>query len=369
MVRLSPLGTPAELADLARAQGGCVSVAKARVAGVGEQAVHARIAAGRWNRHMGCLVVEQGLDRGLDRALSTSLNGGVRLAGDRPVDRPVDPHLLDAWAMTLRCKPGEAIVSGSTALHVAGKRPPRDLAPVRIARPDSPRRRRLPRVTILPQRAGDQSPRRLSDGLLCHRPLQAMIDIVQVVDPALAESWLNWALHERLLTAGDIRRALARVAPGAADRPLRRGTKGKHAATRLRLALAYVEGGTRSEAERALRTILRDHGIRGFQCDWPVSVRDGEPPFARLDCGHPAAKLAIEVDGRAFHSAHGAFERDRDRQGRLAECGWLTICFTWRMLTQDPTGVAKRVRAVLADRLPQPGAAKRAQTFASEAKT
>jgi very-short-patch-repair endonuclease len=88
-------------------------------------------------------------------------------------------------------------------------------------------------------------------------------------------------------------------------------------------------------------------------------MRHDAAPFARLDMAHPAAKLAIEVDGRAFHSAHEAFERDRERQGQLAELGWLTIRFTWSMLVSDPARVVARVRSVIEGRVAAVGAAPR----------
>lgn len=130
-------------------------------------------------------------------------------------------------------------------------------------------------------------------------------------------------------------------------RPRRSGIR---PGTRLRRALDHALGGTRSEAERVVRRILRQHRLRGFSFDHPVSVTPDAPPIARLDVAFPAALVAIEIDGYEFHSTRAAFERDRDRQNQLAALGWVTLRFTWTMLVKQPDDVAARIRAVLSAR-------------------
>jgi very-short-patch-repair endonuclease len=469
MVRRSPWELPQVLLALAHRQGGCVTAAQAAAAGLNANAIARRMLHGRSRRHLGCIVL---------------------VAGDT-----LDRHALDAWAMTLRLQPLEVVVSGSTALHLRGRHPPAKLGDCMIARVARATKRRLLGVILMAQRHGDRTASRSIRGLLVHHPTQALLDIIATVAPDAAQAWLNWALHERLLTEQDLRREVARVlprrgggartesveaalheapsirptavsvrarqgaatldespaatpsgsanvvrdstapdappgplpmgsaevacgaavcseppgslpsesanvmrdsttsvtAPGARAMgsarvvgdtttsvasagqrargsssvvghskttvtppariiPVRAGTKGAQARTRLHMALNHVAGGTRSEAERRLTRILRAHRIRGIRANWPVALRHDAAPIARIDLAHPATKLAIEVDGRAFHSSHEAFEHDRERQGLLAELGWLTIRFTWSMLASDPARVAERVRSVIASR-------------------
>jgi very-short-patch-repair endonuclease len=469
MVRRSPWEVPQALLALAYRQGGCVTAAQAAAAGLNANAIARRVRHGRSRRHLG---------------------GIVLVAADT-----LDRHALDAWAMSLRLQPVGVVVSGSTALHLKGRHPPPKLGDCRIARVARTTKRRLPGVILMAQRHVDRAASRSIRGLLVHHPTQAVLDIVASVAPDAAQAWLNWALHERLLTEHDLRCEVARVLPrraggtwtetghvtvpdapsnrpravtararqgaatvdasplarpsvsatvacgaaasielpgarqrgsakivrestasdappgppstgaaevareaaasnepsgppsagaaevareaaasneppgprsiGAAEEarrstasiapparlmPVRAGTKGAQARTRLQLALNHVAGGTRSEAERRLKCILRAHRIRGIRANWPVAVREDTAPIARVDLAHPAARLAIEVDGRAFHSSHADFERDRERQVQLAELGWLTIRFTWLMLTADPARVAERVRSVIASR-------------------
>ncbi len=51
--------------------------------------------------------------------------------------------------------------------------------------------------------------------------------------------------------------------------------------------------------------------------------------------------VVVEVDGFAFHSARGAYERDRIRDARLVASGIRVLRVTWRRLTAKPhAGVA-----------------------------
>ena len=330
MARRSPWEVPDGLRDLALRQGGCITVGQARGFGVTPKSLLRRVDAGRSQRHRGCIV--------LDPAQS------------------IDEQLRDAWAITLRMAPVAVAISGSMALHLRGHRLPRGVSPVLAVRPARPTRHRLPGIAVIkPNHIPCMEPSRLR-GLLVHRPAQAMLDILTLVDPDLARHWIDWARFKRILAIDDLRRAVSahwRAAPCQGSDglpPVRAGTKGARARTRLRMALDHALGGTRSEAERVVRRILRQHRLRGFSFDHPVSVTPDAPPIARLDVAFPAALVAIEIDRYEFHSTRAAFERDRDRQNQLAALGWVTLRFTWTMLVKRPDDVAARIRAVLSAR-------------------
>lgn len=67
----------------------------------------------------------------------------------------------------------------------------------------------------------------------------------------------------------------------------------------------------------------------------------------RRRCGVPRARVAIEVDGWAFHSDHEAFQNDRHRQNRLALRGWQVLRFTWLDLTEYPERVIATIQAAI----------------------
>jgi very-short-patch-repair endonuclease len=76
-------------------------------------------------------------------------------------------------------------------------------------------------------------------------------------------------------------------------------------------------------------------------------VHDATGLIGVVDIAFRAVRLAIELDGRAWHVASDRFQRDRERQNRLVNAGWTVLRFTWHDLTTDPAGVIATIRAAL----------------------
>jgi hypothetical protein len=70
-----------------------------------------------------------------------------------------------------------------------------------------------------------------------------------------------------------------------------------------------------SAAERLLVRILRDAGITGWVLGYPFGSW-------RIDLAFPARKVAIEVDGWAWHVDAERFRNDRRKQNALVRAGW-----------------------------------------------
>jgi hypothetical protein len=70
----------------------------------------------------------------------------------------------------------------------------------------------------------------------------------------------------------------------------------------------------------------------------------------RVDLAYPDAKLAVELDGRAYHASSAQWARDIARDLELAKLGWQTIRLSHRRLTTDVEGCRRDVLAVLAHR-------------------
>ncbi len=66
-------------------------------------------------------------------------------------------------------------------------------------------------------------------------------------------------------------------------------------------------------------------------------------------------RVVAEVDGFAFHSSRASFERDRRRDGRLAERGLRVVRFTWLQLEREPYYVVARLANALASVTLSPG--------------
>ena len=58
-------------------------------------------------------------------------------------------------------------------------------------------------------------------------------------------------------------------------------------------------------------------------------------------------RLAIEIDGWAWHHSPDRFQRDRAKQNQLVGAGWTVLRFTWFDLTNRPDDVIRQVRAAL----------------------
>jgi very-short-patch-repair endonuclease len=58
-------------------------------------------------------------------------------------------------------------------------------------------------------------------------------------------------------------------------------------------------------------------------------------------------RLAIEIDGRLFHTETEVFETDRWRQNLLILDGWCVLRFTWTMIKERPEEVIAMVRKAI----------------------
>jgi hypothetical protein len=77
--------------------------------------------------------------------------------------------------------------------------------------------------------------------------------------------------------------------------------------------------------------------------DFNVPVRCTSGARYVLDAVVRGVRLALEVDGRAYHGVE-RFQTDRRRQNDLVEDGWTVLRFTWDDLTRRPDDVLARIR-------------------------
>ncbi|MGW0172990.1 endonuclease domain-containing protein [Rhodococcus sp. NPDC003322] len=115
------------------------------------------------------------------------------------------------------------------------------------------------------------------------------------------------------------------------------GRRGTVAAAKLLHSAG--EGGA-SEAERMIHRLLRRAGITGWKphltsCGYEIDVA-----FVR-------ARVAIEVDGWAWHRDVERFNHDLERQNVLVNAGWHLLRFSWHQLHHDPDRVLRQIVAAL----------------------
>lgn len=116
------------------------------------------------------------------------------------------------------------------------------------------------------------------------------------------------------------------------------GRQGSRRASELLVAAA---DGAASQAERLLVRVLTGAGVTGW-------VRHHRDRGHEIDLAFPAGRLAVEVDGWAWHVDVDRFRADRRRQNDLVAAGWTVLRFTWHDLTQRPADVVARIVAALA---------------------
>jgi hypothetical protein len=155
-------------------------------------------------------------------------------------------------------------------------------------------------------------------GIPLTAPARTILDLARVVSPRELE---------RVVAESEARRLTRRAELAAVT--ARSGRRPGVAALRSLLNADDDPALTRSEAEERLLALIRSADLPTPQ----VNVRVGrhEVDFLWRD-----PKLIVEVDGFAFHSSRGAFERDRLRDSKLAALGFRVIRVTWPQLVDRP---------------------------------
>lgn len=176
------------------------------------------------------------------------------------------------------------------------------------------------------------------DGLRFVPPGDAVIDCLTLLPAPEAIRLLDSVLQQRLLRPEEFARLV--------DVRLGRGRRGAQGLRRLQ---HRAMSGSRSEAEQRMAVLLRRSGTGPWVANRPIVGVDGRV-VAEIDFAHEGLRIAIEVDGRAFHSDRQAFERDRERQNALVLGGWMVLRFTWEQITERPEEVIAAVQAAVAQR-------------------
>lgn len=169
-------------------------------------------------------------------------------------------------------------------------------------------------------------------GLPVLRPVRKVADLLRLLPPVQAVVVGDAAQHAALCTRQELEDELLR----------HRSLRGVRAA---REAVGRSDGRAESPPETYVRLLLVDAGLA------PVPQHDVHDArgrwVARVDLAFPAARVAIEYDGRLVHLERHAFGRDRRRQNDLVAQGWLVLRHTADDLARRPYVTVQEVRAAL----------------------
>jgi very-short-patch-repair endonuclease len=122
------------------------------------------------------------------------------------------------------------------------------------------------------------------------------------------------------------------------------GGHGSAAAKRL---LAAASDRAASGAERTAISLLRAANLTGWRTHYRANSYE-------LDLAFPDHHLAVEIDGWAWHHDASSFQADRTRQNDLVLAGWTVLRFTWHDLNERPAQYIAEIRTALAARSPLP---------------
>lgn len=160
------------------------------------------------------------------------------------------------------------------------------------------------------------------------RTTDAVIDMFRLLPPSESRTLDYRAMQCRTISLSELNSSADRSS-GFAGNP------------QLRAVIAELGLGIRSEGERLLVGLAKRSGFAGWVCSHSVLIRSCH---YELDMAFPKIRLAVEVDGYAYHSARDRFLKDRRRQNNLVSAGWIILRFTWEDLTQYPDRTISLIR-------------------------
>jgi very-short-patch-repair endonuclease len=162
---------------------------------------------------------------------------------------------------------------------------------------------------------------------------RTLVDLAAILPPAKAAKLLRETDRLGRLNAAALHAALERMkGRGGAGRRALRAALAEH----IRLATSL----TRSELEDRFRALLDAHEL-------PRPLTNHIIHGMEIDAVWLEHRLAVELDGWAYHRDRGAFQEDRTRDARLTATGWAVLRFTYADVVERPDWVAQTVQALL----------------------
>jgi len=169
------------------------------------------------------------------------------------------------------------------------------------------------------------------DGIPTTTVARTLLDLARRVHPTTLEDVIQRAIRLHRFDLVEVRRCLQ-------EHPRQPGAPKLR---RLLEALAERDAAhLRSDLERRFLALCDDHGL-------PRPAANARIEGFEVDFLWPTRKVVAELDGYAHHASRTAFERDRERDQRLAVAGYTVVRVTHQQMTRTPVEVADRLRRLL----------------------
>ncbi|MGB8650469.1 MAG: DUF559 domain-containing protein [Mycobacteriales bacterium] len=266
------------------------------------------------------------LDRRVASGVLVERQPDVYQAATAPYDEPER-----ARAALLAAGPLAMLSHGSAALRweLGSPSPER----VWITLPFRCRLPELERVEVVRSRH-TEGIRRTRKGFAVTSPARTWVDLGRVLGEEAMDAALATAFQRKLITLPEIDAVLAvahhRAGTGVA-----------------RAALVHFRPEWESVLSAKFGRLIEDAGIT-LEAGWVIRDSDTGEPIAVLDFADPRLRLAIEVDGWAYHGSKLQQQRDKLRDRRLLRLGWRTVRFTTEDVLFRPEQIVAELRALLA---------------------
>jgi hypothetical protein len=175
------------------------------------------------------------------------------------------------------------------------------------------------------------------DGLPVVSAARTVVDLARTLPFEEGVVAADGALHRKIVTAAEL-----------ADEV--RAAKWRTGAARAAAVVAFADGESESVGESRSRVIMRRGGLPAPKLQ--VVVRDtAHEEIGRCDFGYTDIRVAAEFDGRvkygrllrAGETPGDAVFREKQREDRLRDAGWIVTRWVWDELSQ-PGLVVARVR-------------------------
>ena len=173
---------------------------------------------------------------------------------------------------------------------------------------------------------------RVLDGLPLTSRFRTVADCLSTWPLNAAANLLDHVLRTRAVPLHEMDRLVA-------------DAKATHGVGQLRRLVQSASGGSWSAAERRLHELLRAAGVEGWVANKALRLAHGRRVV--VDVWFEEARLAVEIDGQAWHVSPERFQRDRERQNALVMSGCTVLRFTWADLTHSPAAVIAEIQAAL----------------------
>jgi very-short-patch-repair endonuclease len=169
------------------------------------------------------------------------------------------------------------------------------------------------------------------DGMFVVSPERALVDACRLMRPARAERVIEDAFRRKLTSPPALRQ---RLGIQTAGNPV------------LRMIMASYENVEKSDLEVRFVQLLRTYDVQQPQLQHEFVIKKSKKVI-RVDAYWPSARLAVELDGLAYHSSARELQSDRNRQNTLLGLGVQLRRYSYSDIQERPAEVAREIHRLL----------------------